>query len=280
MVPVLGVPIYNRVDLLLRCLRSVDFPVRLLVVVDNGGLGCGLNTAVCEAVESHPHIADYLIHRPEGNIGVAGAWNYLLHQHCSPSRTGGDYVLICNNDIEWAAGDLQKMHEAVRSNSELEAVFGNWSYSNFIITAKGRETLGYFDENFWPAYLEDGDHWRRIVLSQAKICHAVGVSAVHGENGRGSCTIGSDAVLARNNTVTHGKNWDYYRRKWGWGGGEVREVYSAPFNDAKLPLNYWQLMPERFDQPYYLPGSWGERHERLDANSGREAAAATDRREP
>jgi hypothetical protein len=38
MVPCVVVPILNRPDLLDRCLKSIDYPVETLIVVDNGGV--------------------------------------------------------------------------------------------------------------------------------------------------------------------------------------------------------------------------------------------------
>jgi glycosyltransferase involved in cell wall biosynthesis len=252
-IPVIGIPVYNRVDLLLRLLRSIDFPVAEVVIVNNGSIPHLMNLIVREFFGA-PDVFDLAIHEPNANIGVAGAWNHLLHRDCD------DYVLIVNNDIEFAPGDLRKMHECVRSNPDLHAVFGNWSYSNFIITRKGRDYLGYFDENFWPAYLEDGDHWRRIILSQANICHALGVNSRHGEEENpGSCTIKSDPELAQRNGETHARNWEYYRRKWGFVDEKMRETYMMPFNVGDevdiLKLNDWQLQQSRLAEPHYFTGS-------------------------
>jgi hypothetical protein len=268
-IPVIGIPIYNRVDLLLRCIRSIDFPVELLVVVNNGGLSLReLHEQVWRECETHDDIGDVQIFDPDerANIGVAGAWNYLLHQHLSKGSgfrvqdsDPASYVLICNNDIQWAPGDLEKMHACVRLAPHLHAVFGNWSYSNFLITRAGRDFLGYFDENFWPAYCEDGDHWRRIILSGAAICHAVGVAAVHGEKTgdggqgtEGSCTIHSDPELAARNSVTQSRNWEYYVRKWGFLNDTVRETFKYPFDDPQQSLDEWALSEGRKGQPCYF----------------------------
>ncbi len=36
MIPILAIPVLNRGDLLLRCIRSIDYPVGKLVIVNNG----------------------------------------------------------------------------------------------------------------------------------------------------------------------------------------------------------------------------------------------------
>lgn len=277
MIPVLGIPVYNRVDLLLRCLRSIDFPVRRIVLVNNGQIPDLLERVLeVDEIRNSPLNESIWVQEPRANIGVAGAWNWLLHTQLAQRsevgtrRSAADgYVVICNNDIQWAPNDLERMHWAALSDPGMCAVFGNWSFSNFLVTREGVRQLGYFDENFWPAYLEDGDYWRRICVSGAKVCHAAGINSIHGENGEGSCTIHSDPDLARRNEATHQRNWIYYRAKWGFGltggaseghrkpltiGGqkeEIRETFITPF-DRGGALNEWKLREERLTEPHYL----------------------------
>lgn len=254
MIPVIGIPIVNRLDLLLRCLRSIDCPVGSVVIVNNGQIrDLGVDLLAHVICRQNTFIQSVQYFTPNENIGVAGAWNYLLREH---AREKGS-VLLVNNDIQFSPGDLAKMDAARESDPEMCAVFSNHSFSNFIVTRKGIEKLGYFDENFYPAYFEDGDYWRRIVLSGAKICHPEGVASVHGEPPDfGSATIRSDSELARANDVTFARNRDLYRRKWGWRTelepNQTSEIYTHPFSDPMLGFKDWSLGTEREKRPHYL----------------------------
>ena len=41
-------------------------------------------------------------------------------------------------------------------------------FTNFILTNKIFDKVGLFDENIYPAYFEDNDYWKRILLSSEK----------------------------------------------------------------------------------------------------------------
>jgi glycosyltransferase involved in cell wall biosynthesis len=258
MIPVVGIPIVNRLDLLIRCLKSVDHDVGRVVIVNNGQIPSIGSDLLAHAIcRPNSFIKSIEVYEPKANIGCAGAWNYLLREH---ARVKGSVMLV-NNDIEFSPGDLSKMESAMFSDPEMCAVFSNHSFSNFIVTRKGIERFGYFDENFYPAYFEDGDYWRRITLSGATICHPE-TNSVHGEPPHwGSATIKSDPELAKQNDVTFVRNRELYRRKWGWrdnpAEGERHEIYIHPFADSKLGPNDWAISTERQSQPHYLDSAAG-----------------------
>jgi len=50
---------------------------------------------------------------------------------------------------------------------------GGHSYSAFILTQSGLDRIGYFDENYFPAYSEDCDHVRRLVLTGSSVWYTI-----------------------------------------------------------------------------------------------------------
>jgi len=50
---------------------------------------------------------------------------------------------------------------------------GGHSYSAFILTQSGLDRVGYFDENYFPAYSEDCDHVRRLILTGAAVWYTI-----------------------------------------------------------------------------------------------------------
>lgn len=239
-IPVLGIPFYNRADLLARCLRSIDYPVDKLVIVNQGPLYPE------RAEELTPSAREYhVIQHP--NAGVAGAWNEIIKLFPAP------WWMLVNNDIEFAPGDLEKMAKAAHGTNGTDTTgiyYGNHGASFFIITQFGVRFAGLFDENLYPAYLEDCDMSRRMDLLGVPRRNVEGIRSRHGDSKlTGSCTINSDPELARKNGRTHGRNFDYYKAKWG--GINGKEIYEHPFNDALWPVWAW-----RFDPAFRKEQQW------------------------
>jgi GT2 family glycosyltransferase len=174
------------------------------------------------------------------NAGVAGAWNEIIKLCPAP------WWLISNDDIECAPGDLAKFAEYWEAQSWLETApamfYGNHGASLFGITAAGVARAGLFDENIYPAYLEDCDMSCRMDRLGLRRANVPGIAARHGDDHlTGSCTVNGSPELATANARTHGGNFAYYRRKWGGNNGE--EIYPTPFNDPHWPLAHWQFEP-------------------------------------
>ncbi len=255
----MGVPVLNRGDLLLRLATSVDFPVRRLMIVNNGK-----DPSVLDALarirhsgfSSRSYIHEVFVIQPSNNLGVAGSWN-LMMRAAWPTEPQPDtpvpYIMIVGNDIQLTPGDLKLMHEATETGMGIGdgtppapgarkpvLILGNHGFSFFCLTDRAPVEIGFFDENIYPAYLEDCDYCRRISVAGAVAIHLQGIQAVHGEAPSwGSSTIHSDKRLEIRNTVTHARNFEYYRRKWG--GGDGQEVFTHPFNDPTKDHRHWEL---------------------------------------
>jgi hypothetical protein len=172
------------------------------------------------------------------NAGVAGSWNEIIKLFPAP------WWMLVNNDIAFAPGDLDRMAAFVASNPDVAACYGNHGASWWAVTRPGVHQVGLFDENFYPAYLEDCDWAYRADLVKAvrlnvPDCHAIHGDAERGETG--SCTIMADPAVRAENHRTHGLNFTYYREKWGGNNGE--EIYRTPFDQPGYPIQAWQFYP-------------------------------------
>jgi hypothetical protein len=214
MIPVLAVPCLRR-DLVGRMLASVDEPVGLKLVIDNGA--------------GVPDLDAWVVRLP-ANLGVGAAWNLALK--LTPRAP---WWAIVNDDVIFTQGDLGNLILAMRAPGPRIAVLDG--FAAFGINAAALDRVGYFDENYIPAYCEDADMEYR--------CRLAGVTIVGVENRmvhERSSTIGLPEYR-RQNARTYQANVDYHRRKWG-GGLRGGENYPTPFNRGG-GANEWTLDPAR-----------------------------------
>jgi len=184
------------------------------------------------------------------NRGVSRSWN---EGALAAYAAGADVVLIANDDIVFSPGDIDKLAgKALRcrghyivSCAGYHQRFGrripSLGYSCFALNPIAFETLGCFDENIFPAYCEDQDYAYRArlaVLSEENCAETLPYHA-------GSAAIFSDPGLRAQNSLTHARNLDYYRRKWGGEGGAER--FTCPF--GKNEFTYY-IAPDRRHAPY------------------------------
>lgn len=234
MIPCIGVALYNRPDLWARLVHSIDFPVGELRTVNNG--------SVPLPTIENPNIKSQSVENFGVNVGTSGAWNAIMsyaleHGTCS-------CVLICGNDLAWAPGDLDRMWQTYLDFPEADFIFGNHSFSNFLVKRSGFEKVGWFWEELYPAYWEDGDFWTRIIRTSAKAIHAAGLHATH----EGSATIKSDTAIARLSNGRFQHNARLYADKWGY--ANKVETFATPYNRGGN-VNEWQLSEERMKLPYF-----------------------------
>jgi GT2 family glycosyltransferase len=146
MIPMMVVPTLTRHDLLDRMLRSVDYPVRHLVVIDNSGRGIVGGSGPWERMTVLPMPT---------NLGVAASWNLAVRlAHREP------WVLICSDDVTWPAGSLQTLTGL--ASEESLVLSGTWPYwCAFALGMRVVQQVGLFDEGYFPAYFEDTEFERR-----------------------------------------------------------------------------------------------------------------------
>jgi hypothetical protein len=240
-IPILGIPHFNRPDLTARCVASIDYPVEQLVIICQGPRENRLLEEHYEAINTNANVKQTVfIQHP--NAGVAGSWNEIIKLFPAP------WWMISNNDMQFTKGDLEKMatdawYQEALGDGAAGKLYGNHGASWFVITKRGVQTVGWFDENIYPAYLEDCDWARRADLLKVRRANVPDVHAIHGDgvNG-GSCTIMSDPNIRGQNGNTHGGNFAYYDAKWG--GKNEQETFATPFNDPNWPVWAWRYDPD------------------------------------
>lgn len=148
MLPVLIVPVLARHDLLTRMIKSINYPVKDLLIIDNDR-----NSSFEIPWNQWVNKVTYL--KMPNNFGVAGSWN--LGIKCFPNA---DFWLISNFDVEWAGDSLQMFYEK-SSPDKLLLSGGSPEWCAFTVGWQVINQVGLFDESFHPAYFEDNDFERR-----------------------------------------------------------------------------------------------------------------------
>jgi hypothetical protein len=211
--PLLGIPILNRADLLQRLLDSLDHPVQVLAIVDNSPHtpAQGSLNRELEALRQrgHPLIDQIRIARPFSNLGVAASWNLILS-----SFPEAPLALLANNDVRFAPGVLAAALERIDAGQAqfLPLLPSPHAFAAFLLTCRCWDLLGLFDANFHPAYCEDLDYRDRLNASAAveQLDGSFAHAAMAALNGEHSATIHSNPELQRHNRTSYALNRLWY----------------------------------------------------------------------
>ena len=176
---------------------------------------------------------------------LARAWNRGIQQGF---ERGAEYVLVINLDIVLHSQCIERLLQFAETHREevlwsavphddlsnleqvtlAEEIFPHIHFSCFLVGRRLPETVGLFDEQFAPAYYEDCDLRRRLLLAGFSEIATRAALFYH----EGSATIrGADAedyeLLAHlGEAFVH--NPVRYQAKWG--GPPYHEVYTEPYN--------------------------------------------------
>ena len=171
------------------------------------------------------------------NTGVGASWN-IGAQHCLD--TGADWLIIMSAALRFGEPRGEDFLAALDANEgaiAVEAAHGiGWHLIAFARSTL--ERVGLFDENFWPAYFEDIDYARRVLVALApgeeqwwpKVTVDIAMAGVRHGVDLGGVKDDPDALLS------------YYRRKWG--GDPGLERWSVPFNDPTHDVRWWPTPPD------------------------------------
>lgn len=210
MLPNLTVPVLNRYDLLQRMLSSIDYPVKHLLVIDNGA------SMVLENMEVDvPDCVEFTTYLPmPANLGVAASWNLGIKSFPYDNRW-----FFASNDVRFNPGALERLCEARTDEITLSKMFPHWHA--FSVGYEAVRRLGLFDESFFPAYFEDNDYNTRANRFGVPI-RKLDIPADHDN----SSTLKSDPVFQALNGDTFARNQAYYQAKikhqnFGPGGWDV-----------------------------------------------------------
>lgn len=220
-VPVYGLPILNRPDLLRNMLASFDHDVERLYIIDNGGVVKADDVKHFRANDIH--IAD-----PGYNMGVAASWNQIIK-----ANIHADWWLIGCNDMRISPGTVARLVEDMESHSHKphmsKVVMGNersWGnhFGLFALNAEAIDMTGWFDENLYPIYFEDNDYMDRIKRAEQ---HGFTTTVLDSTtNHQGNASWKDDTHNAAGNQRSWDLNGPYYHQKW---RTSVRE-FAYPFD--------------------------------------------------
>lgn len=206
---------YERLDKLIMSIENGTMKPEKYIIINNGiGKVSALYTDKKEIII------------PGYNMGCSASWNYFLKTYPD------DICLIVNDDLEFYPDTLEKIintYNQKKEDKDIGLFFPDHGahsiFSCFIVSKSCVERVGYFDEEFYPAYYEDNDYVRRFDMQKMKVCSAENCGYIHHK----SSTISAyTAEQHRNHSQTFNKNADYYARKWG--GPPHHETFMTPFN--------------------------------------------------
>lgn len=226
MIPALVATAYNREDLLIRMLKSIDHPVERGLIIDNG------RTNLVAPDFLGPEWRVFT--PPFSSLGYPGSINFIVMQ-CPDAP----WWFWASNDIVFGPGDLANIVALMDEAAGVPRIVANdysWGAFNRAVV----DRIGLFDDwSFYPLFFDDADFSRRRLLANVEWVRYEG-SITQGADGfANSLTINSDEKLKVENGRSWGINEAAYVAKWG--GLPGSEVFETPWNSG-LPL--WATKPD------------------------------------
>lgn len=191
------------------------------------------------------------------NRPLSQAWNEMAMQAFDE---GCDYALICNDDILFSPDCIDAMvrvHQELNSEGVVmvtpnnimlelaspediltyrlpEGTPGSHSdhpnFSCYLIARDFFEKVGFFDENFIPAWYEDNDsHYRSILLGYREVCTNLAPMIHYGG-------VATSMMENPNSADSHA----YYIKKWGSVNRTGEEAYRTPYGDPAFHATMWK----------------------------------------
>jgi GT2 family glycosyltransferase len=204
---VVAIPTINRADLLNEALAKYfeDFKDTHIAICDNG------NQDIITREEN------FMIYRPQENLGVAKSWNMLMDYS---EKIGATHVLMLNDDIYLGKSETD-LALLIKNNLDADFInsFHNWC--SYILRVDIWKKAGMFDEEFFPAYFEDNSFDYKMTLVGAKKTWTSFLDPIVYRN---SMTIAKDSTLNQKFM----QNKQMYIEMWG--GLPTEEKYLTKFN--------------------------------------------------
>ena len=195
MIPAMIVPVLTRYDLLDRMIKSINHPVKDLVIIDNGARNTHWEPTWNNWISKIWHL------KMPSNLGVASSWNLGIK-----SLPMSEYWLVSNFDVEWG-GDSLKLFTEISGANKLVLSNGNPEWCAFTVGWKVIDKVGLFDEALHPAYFEDNDFERRTKQHKDLIIEHSYIPIAHDN----SSTL--KAGFQTQNNATFSDNSAYYNEK-------------------------------------------------------------------
>jgi hypothetical protein len=205
-----------------RCLLSLRTKPKDLIVVDNSVDGLTL-----------PYRPGTLI-RAGRNLGVARSWNIGVRAVMDDLEE--DFLVICSQSVVFGRTGGRDIPTSLSHADEWGCEYAGMGWHMNAFSRKFLETFGFFDETFYPAYMEDTDALYRMGL--------LGIPSPR-ENGQtrpyfnidASCDTDGGALKDGVAQVSFHDLQIYYEAKWG--GSQGNETFKQPFNHPAADINWW-----------------------------------------
>jgi len=214
-----------------RCIDSLSISYDRLLIVDNS------HDSYCKKLENK---GMKIVYHPE-NLGCARSWNLGI-------KEGHEWTFVISSSMNFPHGFQSAIDALNRNDNEYILLTWNAWHCN-AVSQKLIKKIGYFDENFYPARLEDSDFMRRVYFA--------GIEWKGATNGDGAQfeTTGGESQMA-SASFKSGIHYnakalgDYYEKKWGNRNPNEEAQYDLPFRDK--PLDYWpkatvEQLKERYE---------------------------------
>jgi GT2 family glycosyltransferase len=211
-----------RLPITLNTLMASTRPPDRLLIIDNGHRWHQMPYA-----NEIARVFNLDVFTPHTNLGVAGSVNYALR------NTPDDwYWLHCNDDVDLDSECIQRLADEAEDRDFTFLVPGHGEGSAFTVflayADNLKEHVGYFDEQFFPAYLEDNDYGLRLNKASVKRVIVRDAAYIH----HTSSTLKSyDAAQTRRHHDQFRANMERYIAKWG--GGPDKETFDVPYDGAR-----------------------------------------------
>lgn len=214
--------------------------MKIGVVTVTVGYWAGLEKLVKSFYENSPYEQEfYIIPNLLKEYSLAEAWNKGIRRAIWDRC---DYIVVANDDTYLGDKDaLPKIIHHMESNNlwicrtqpnEENVRRELRGFHFFVITQDLISEVGYFDENFYPAYLEDDDlHYRTLIVNPLKTDMIV-VNVPH-EEGRSISDMSKEERRELGKMVEELRA--YYANKWG--GDPNHERWTKPFEGYSLKEN-------------------------------------------
>jgi GT2 family glycosyltransferase len=236
MIPVIGIPIVNGVDLLENLIQSIDYPVNEVFIVNNNGRNQINESLDIICKKSYKYINRVRVSHLPSNIGCAASWNLIIKCYLMCP-----YWIICNHDITFPNGLLMEIYEKMidPNNKFLQSAEKNWEL--FTIKDNVIQECGLFDENYYPAYCEDVDYYYKLLNKKIDINYT---EKKHEKfNKMGSHTWRTELTLEKRLFYSNESNQYYICDKWGYNPNVddspwlISQPYKFPFNNPNISIS-------------------------------------------
>lgn len=235
-------PVLNCLNYTQQFIRTLgkDFKYRLIII--NNGSTDGTSAYLSRLSKE----MDLTVINFPANLGVSYAWNTGIKY--AIEHWNSKYFLIPNNDILLYKKTIPRLIDAFKNKNVVlttsfnvnngeplptsiediddlfsEKITEEPDFSCFMISKECVDKVGYFDENFYPAYFEDNDYHYRINLAGLKAIKTTRSVYFH----FGSQTIKNDSKIRVISNRNYIKNQKFFEKKWG--GLPGHETYKTPF---------------------------------------------------